>query len=109
MINSAHKWTEVTATDHFGIALVPYSSPPVVVGGEDKTGTILTADIKMYDKSKKSWKKIGSISSARSSVAVAMLTAYNNAMIVFGGYTKANAKSSILTVVQLGQAELLLV
>ena len=58
------KWTELTAVDHWCPALVPSSSPLVVVGGEDATGTIPTADIKMYDDSNKSWKKIGSLSSA---------------------------------------------
>ena len=103
------KWTELTATDHTYTALVPSSSPPVVVGGQDSTGTISTADIKIYDNSNKSWKKIGSLSSARSDVAVAAV--YNNAIIIIGGCTKggtaAIALSSSVTVVELGQAELL--
>ena len=103
------KWTKLTAADHWITALVPSSSPPVVVGGNDPTGTIPTADIKMYDNSNKSWKKIGSLSSARSLVAVAAV--YNNAIVVIGGCTKgdtpANAKLSTLTTVELGQAELL--
>ena len=57
------------------------------------------------DNSNKSWKKIGSLSSARSSVAVAAV--YNNAIIVIGGYTKSDnlgtGKSTSLTVVELGQ------
>ena len=101
-------WTELTAADHWATALVPSSSLPVVVGGEDKIDTP-TADIKMHDNSNKSWKKIGSLSSARSSVAVAAV--YNNAIVVIGGCTKgdtvANRKSSSLTVMELGQAELL--
>ena len=104
-----NKWTELTAADHWHTALVPSSSPPVVVGGENTIATIPTADIKTYDNSNKSWKKIGSLSSARSLVAVAAV--YNNAIVVIGGYTKggsmAEAKSSSLTVVELGQAELL--
>ena len=103
------KWTKLTAIDHWCVALVPSSSPPVVVGGMNRTGTIPTADIKMYDNFSKSWKKIGSLSSARFDVAVAAV--YNNAIIVIGGCTKggsmANAKSSSLTVVELGQADLL--
>ena len=99
----------MTAADHWHIALVPSSSPPVLFGGEDRTGTIPTADIKMYDNFNKSWKKIGSLASARSQVAVAAV--YNNAIVVIGGCTKggsmADAKSSSLTVVELGQAELL--
>ena len=103
------KWTELTAADHWCTALYPNSFPPVVVGGRDKTGSISTADIKMYDNSNKSWKKIGSLSFARSTVAVAAV--YNNAIIIIGGCTKAdtiaNTKSSSMTVVELGQAELL--
>ena len=102
------KWTKLTETDHFYTGLVSSSSPPVVVGGEDEDDK-LTADIKMYDNSNKSWKKIGSLSSARSQVAVAAV--YNNAIIIIGGCTKggdiANALSSNVTVVELGQAELL--
>ena len=103
------KWTELTMADHWFTALVPSSSPPVVVGGEDETGTIPTADIKMYNKTNNSWKKIGSLSSSRSGVAVA--TVCNNAIIIIGGCAKveatANAEPSILTIVELGQAELL--
>ena len=103
------KWTKLTAADHWCTAIVPSSSPPVVVGGENQTGTIPTADIKMYDNSNKSWKKIGSLSSARSYAAVAAV--YNNAIIIIGGCTKggsiANCKSSSVTMVELGQADLL--
>ena len=100
------KWTELTAADHYHTTLVPSSSPPVVVGGHDKTGTT-TVDIKMYDNSNKSWKKIGSLSSARSAVAVAAV--YNNAIIIIGGCTKGEshdkdiAISSSLISVELGQ------
>ena len=104
--NTPTKWIKLTVTNHWYTALVPSSSPPVVIGGHD---TIPTADIKMYDNSNKSWKKIGSLSSARSSVAVAAV--YNNAIVVIGGCTNggrmANVKSSSLTVVELGQAELI--
>ena len=103
------KWTELTAADYYYTALVPSSSPPVIVGGWDHSDKTPTADIKMYDDSNKSRKKIGSLSSARTAVAVAAV--YNNAIVVIGGCTKgdtvANRKSSSLTVVELGQAELL--
>ena len=102
------KWTKLTATDHWNTALVPSSSPPLVVGGQD-TDYTATADIKMYENSRKSWKMIGSLSSAISAVAIAAV--YNNAIIIIGGYTKggttANAKLFSITVVELGQAELL--
>ena len=80
----------------------------MVVGGEDATDAT-TTDIKMYDNSNHSWKKIGPLSSARSYVAIAAV--YNNAIVVIGGSSKGesvvNAVSSGLTVVELGQAELL--
>ena len=107
--DTPNKWTKLTAADHWSTALVPSSSPPVIVGGKDTTGTIPTVDIKMYDNSNKSWKKIGSLTSAKSKAAVAAV--YNNAIIIIGGCTKsntqANAESSSVTVVELGQAELL--
>ena len=60
----------------------------------------------MYDNSNKLWKKIGSLSSARTRVTVAAI--YNNAIIIIGGCTEGggivNAKSSSVTVVELGQA-----
>ena len=99
------KWTEMTAADHWYTTLIPSSSPPVVVGGEDTTGAP-TADIEMYDNSNKSWKKIGLLSSERSQVVIAAV--YNNAIIIIRGYTEGgNAVSSSITVVELGQAELL--
>ena len=98
------KWTELTAADHSHTALVPSLSPPVVAGGSNANDIIPTADIKMYDNSNKSWKKIGSLSSARSGVAVAVV--YNNAIIIIGGCTEGS-KSSTVTVVELGQTELL--
>ena len=108
-VDTPTKWTELTTADHYHTALIPSSSPPVVVGEENITGTMLTADIKMYDNSNKSWKKIGSLSSVRSRTAVAAV--YNNAIIIIGGCTKGyiNCKSSScsVTVVELGQAELL--
>ena len=109
--DTSTKWTELTLPTHWFTDLVPNASRPVVVGGEDTAGTIPTADVNMYDYSNKSWKKIGSLSSARTRVAVAAV--YNNAstIVIIGGCTKgdtrANAKSSSLTLVELGQAELL--
>ena len=101
------QWTKLSAFNPYRTALVPCSSLPVIAGGKDATGTP-TADIKMYENSTKSWKKIGSLSFARCGVAIASV--HNNAIIVIGGYTtggsKVNRKSSNLTVVELGQAEL---
>ena len=101
------EWITMTSAAHFYTALISNSSPPVVVGGLNAGGTP-TSDIKMYDESSTSWRKIASLSSARSEVAVAAVN--NNAIVVIGGCTKGdtvtNAKSSSLTKVELGQATL---
>ena len=94
------KWT---ADYHWESTLVPDLTQPVVVGGEDTNGT--TADVKMHNDSYKSWKKIGSMSFARSLVAVAAIC--DNAIIVIGGYRVSEVRTSSLTLVELGQAELL--
>ena len=113
-INQRHniltKWTKLTVVDHCYPAPVLSLSPPVVVGGVDITGKTSTlADIKTYDYSNRSWKKIVSLSSTRAGAAVAAV--YNNAIIIIGGCTKAdtsaNSRSSSLIIVELGQAELL--
>ena len=105
--NTPTKWTELTVADHWFTTLVPSSSPPMVVGGWNHSDDTSTTDIKMYDNS---WKKIGSLSSARSDVAVAAV--YNNAIVVIGGCSKGdildNRRSSSVTIIELEQAELLL-
>jgi len=103
------EWITMIKATHYYTALVPSSSPPVVVGGCDRYG-VPTSAIKMYDDSSKSWKNVASLSSARSEVVVAAVS--NNAIIVIGGCTKggidaSNAKSSSLTTVELGQAQLM--
>ena len=105
--DTSTKWITMTNDTHKFTALVPGSSPPVVVGGHDQSGTT-TSDIKMYDDSSKSWKNISSLSSARSLVAIAAVS--NNAIIVIGGFTKGGSwdkhKSSSVSTVELGQAQL---
>ena len=106
--DTSTKWITVTNDTHWRTALVPSSSPPVGVGGQDQKGTT-TSDIKMYDDTSKSWKNISSLSSARSQVAIAAVN--YNSIIVIGGYTKGesrdNHKSSSVSTVELGQAELI--
>ena len=98
----------MTAVPHLYTALVPGSSPPVIVGGWNHSDKTSTANTKMYDNSDHSW-SVGSLSSPRSLVAVTAVD--NNAIVVIGGCTKggyvADRDSSSLTVVELGEAELL--
>jgi len=97
------KWETMNSITHLYTAPIPNLSPPVVIGGRDADG-VPTADIIMHDASNKSWRKISSLSSARSEVAVAAIN--NNAIIVIRGCTRGdtNAKSSSLPIVELGQA-----
>ena len=46
---TSSKWTELTAATHSYTALIPGSSPPVIVGGWNRSDKMLIADIKMYD------------------------------------------------------------
>ena len=107
--STSSRWTKLTAVTDFYTALVPGSSPPVIVGGWNHSDKTSTADIKMYDNSDHSWRNVGSLSSARSQVAIAAVD--DNAIVVIGGCTKANntadRKSSALAVVELGEAKLL--
>ena len=63
----------------------------------------------MYDNSDHSWRKVGSLSSAKLYSGVAAVD--NNAVVIIGGCTRAGIrddyKLSSLTVVELGQAKLL--
>ena len=106
---TSSRWTDLTPVAHTFTAVVPSSSPPLIVGGWGHGDKASTADIKMYDNADHLWKKIGSLSSPKCTVAVAAV--HNNAIIVIGGCTKGdhkvNYKSSCLTVVELGKAELI--
>ena len=99
---------KLTKATHFYTALVPSSSPPVVVGGWNQSEKTPTPDIMMYNSSDNSWQKIGSLPSPRCFVTVALVHK-NSAVIVIGGCTrgdnKVNRDSSSLKVVELGRAE----
>ena len=103
------RWTKLTAIPHAFPALIPGSSPPVIVGGWNNSDKTSTTDIKMYDNSDHLWRSVGSLSSARCLAAVAAVD--DNAIVVIGGCTRADhraeRKSSALTAVEMGEAVLL--
>ena len=107
-INDSTKWIKMTSAINTFSAFIPNSVPPMVVGGTDESGTIPTSDIMMYDDASNSWRKIASLSSARSEVAVAIIN--NNAIIVFGGCTRGGnsliSKVTSLSTVELGQVKI---
>ena len=97
-------WIMMSSPSHSGMAIVPKSFPPMVIGGVI-SGTVPTADIKIYDCTAGSWKNTALLSFARTGVAVA--TVSDNAIIVLGGCTSMeNVKYSSLNIVELGQAQL---
>jgi len=102
--NKAAGWIVMSSPSHSGMAVVPKSFPPMVIGGVI-SGTVPTADIKIYDSTTGSWKNTALLSSARTGVSVA--TVSDNVIIVLGGCTSvANVKYSSLNIVELGQAQL---
>jgi len=49
---------EMSAAPYYNTVTVPYSNPPVIIGGSVKG--VCTSDITIYDASKNSWKKVNS-------------------------------------------------
>jgi len=101
------KWTELSPSPYYTAAIVPGSSPIMVVGGQVPGSSSSTSNVTIYDVSTKSWKPTFQLSFTRSSVAVASI--YNNAFIVIGGCATVGnvqvSKSSSVPTVELAQAE----
>ena len=76
------QWKELSADTYFNTATIPYSNPPVIIGGYSQGG-VPTSDVCLYDICKKSWRKVDSLTSARSHIGVALLN--NHTIIVIGG------------------------
>ena len=75
------KWHKLANAPYWKTALVPNTSPPVIIGGSDRQGNTVN-DITIYDDTKNRWKKIASlpINCAWTTVAV-----INDCIIVMGG------------------------
>ena len=100
-----NKWSELCPTPYWNTAIVPNTTPPVIIGGSEQRKTF--NNISLYDDSSNSWRTVSSlpISCARATVAT-----INDIMIVAGGYTDGNtietANATTLTSVVLGQLKL---
>ena len=98
----ASQWEKLPSCLHYYTTTVPYSNPPLIIGGDVKG--VPTSDISLYDTSKKSWILVDSLTSARSNVGVATIN--SNTIIVIGGYTKGgsivSALSSSMSTVEIG-------
>ena len=101
------KWKRLCPTEPlYETTTVPYSNPPVIIGGINHThhGSILTHDVKLYDASKNSWRKVDSLKGARDCVGVGLIN--DTTIIVIGGTGGGCgvkfAKSNSLLTVEIG-------
>ena len=100
------QWKELLAAAHFETTIIPYSNPPVIIGGRNHSqqGGAFTSDVSLYDKHINSWKKVGSLRSAKIAVGVSLVN--SNTIVVIGGFTKGGsveaAMASSLTTVDIG-------
>ena len=87
---------------YWSTATVPYSNPPLIIGGDVKG--VPTSDISLYDTSKKSWQQVDSLTTARCYVGVATIN--SNTLIIVGGTSGGvgveAAKASSLPIVEIG-------
>ena len=97
------QWKKLSAATYFNTTTIPYSNPPVIIGGENQD-YIPTSDVSLYDIQNNSWRKVDSITSARKNIGVSLVN--SNTIIVIGGNTKGvsieAAMASSLTKVEIG-------
>jgi len=105
--NKTVHWTELPRAPHGCTAIIPNSCPPVIIGGINKQG-IPTVDISLLDISNNSWKKIASLTTARTATAVVPIN--HDSILVIGGYTGGRgieeAKANTITTVEKGTIRL---
>ena len=103
---SDNKWSELFPTPHYNSTIVPYTSPPVIIGGEDQHSKMVNK-ISLYDDSSDSWSPIEISPITCTGATVATI---NNIIIIAGGYTDGSSfeatNATTLTSVVLGQLEL---
>ena len=75
-------WNQLPDAPHHDTALLPYSHPPVIIGGHD-THYIPTSDVAILNVTRKTWHRVSSLSSARSYVAVVPISM--ETILVVGG------------------------
>ena len=100
------QWKKLSPATHFYTATIPNSNSAVIIGGHiDLTqGGARTSDVSLYDTCKDLWKKVDSLTSARSLVGVALLDSHT--IIVIGGTSAGidieGALASSLRTVEIG-------
>ena len=81
---TSNHWTKLPPAPHYETAIIPNTSPPVIIGGHD-IQYVTTADIRVLDVPNNSWKKIASLTSPRSCTAVVPINL--DSILVIGGVT----------------------
>ena len=101
------QWKELSPAPHWKTVTVPYSNPAVIIGGHSHSsqGSAPTSNVSIYDSSNNSWRKVDSLTSARSNAGISLIN--SNIVIIIGGCTKGvggveAAMSSSLTLVEIG-------
>ena len=102
-LSTGTKWKKMLNATHCDTVTVPYSNPPLIIGGRD-VNSVATADISLYDPLKNLWIKVDSLTSERQQVGVALLN--SSSIIVIGGTGSGGgieaAMASSLTTVEIG-------
>ena len=93
-------WKPLHSTAQYNTAIIPYSDPPVIIGGETQS-LDCTSIIKMYCASTDSWQSMSSLTSARDTLGVAYINEYT--VIVMGGTSGGPVSiANCLTTVEIG-------
>ena len=102
-LSTGTKWKKMLPATHHDTVTVPYSNPPLIIGGRD-VNSVATADISLYDPLKNLWIKVDSLTSERQHIGVALLN--SSSIIVIGGSTGGvdieGAMASSVTTVEIG-------
>ena len=104
---TSNDWTKLPLPPHCHTAIIPNTSPPVIIGGQDTQG-VPTTDIRVLDVPNNSWKKIASLTSPRACTAVVPINL--DSILVIGGNTGGRgveeAKKHSITRVEKGSVRL---
>ena len=104
-IEDDNKWRKLCSTPYWNTAIVPNTSPPVIIGGEDNQFKAVN-NISLYEDSSDSWRTVSSLPISCAGATVATI---NDVIIVTGGCTDRSTIETVnattLTSVVLGQLD----
>ena len=85
------KWHQLACAPYWRTALVPNTSPPVIIGGNDELDNAVN-DITIYDEKRNEWNKISSLPI---NCAFATVAVINQSIIVMGGCTDTKTTDTL--------------